>query len=1026
MPERGVRACALLGAGMLVLAMAGTAEAGEGRKGSADPDPFHPPRIVVPNAAWMYEPMSIGFAEPPAYCYDRERPPPPEMMAAVERMVYQSLLRYNLDNSWPGTDGNPISLTWSFIPDGTNIPAGVSGEASGPSDLFAQMDAKFGGNRALWIAQFQASFDRWAALTGTSYTRVTAGGNDWDDGAAFPGSASAAARGDVRIGGKNIDGGNGILAYNYYPTNGDMVMDTSENWASSGGSFIFLRNTILHEHGHGMGLRHVCPSNSTKLMEPFLNTGFDGPRHDDVRGGVRMYGDPYESNNTQATATALGALAPGATVNPSTVPAPAVANGSRTAISVDGDVDWYLLSFAAANTVSVTVAPVGLNYDAATQNANGSCNSNEFVDSLSIAALGVEVRAANGTTVLASNTAALGATASVSNVAVAAGNFYVRVFETGAPTQSQLYNLTITAGSTPAPGNDQCANATTIGFGTVSGSTAGALSDGAATCRTSATLDVWYQITPNCTGTLTVDTCGSAMNTVVSVHSGCPGNGGNQLACNDDNTGAGPCPGGTTSYLTVPVTAGTTYRIRVAAFGGATGTFNLRTGFIAPANDACASATAVNAGATVTGQTCGATNDGSATCGASSSSPDVWHTFTPACSGPVTITTCGSNYDTVLSLHTGACGSLSQVACNDDAGTAVCPTLGTNSALTADVTAGTTYRIRVSGFNGASGSYTLNVGSQSVANDLCVDAITVGNGSHTGSTCASTRDGGDTCRPTATAGDVWYRWVAPCTGSLVLNTCGSGYDTLLSVHSACPGSSANQLACNDDNGGLGPCPGGLTSYLSTPVTAGAAYFIRVSGYAALTGAYVLNIAQQANDPCADAATAPAGVTAFDTRCATADGSASCGLSASSPDVWFAHVPACTGPLWIDLCGSAYDTVVSLHSGACGSLTELGCNDDQGARCASSGLHSFLAARVTAGTQYRIRVSGYNGLSGTGTMRITCCPADFNLSGVVSVQDLFDYLAAYFAGDPNADVNASGALTVQDLFDYMALYFAGCA
>ena len=33
-----------------------------------------------------------------------------------------------------------------------------------------------------------------------------------------------------------------------------------------------------------------------------------------------------------------------------------------------------------------------------------------------------------------------------------------------------------------------------------------------------------------------------------------------------------------------------------------------------------------------------------------------------------------------------------------------------------------------------------------------------------------------------------------------------------------------------------------------------------------------------------------------------------------------------------------------------------------------------------------------------------CPADFNLSGGLEIQDIFDFLAAYFAHDPAADVN----------------------
>ncbi len=54
-----------------------------------------------------------------------------------------------------------------------------------------------------------------------------------------------------------------------------------------------------------------------------------------------------------------------------------------------------------------------------------------------------------------------------------------------------------------------------------------------------------------------------------------------------------------------------------------------------------------------------------------------------------------------------------------------------------------------------------------------------------------------------------------------------------------------------------------------------------------------------------------------------------------------------------------------------------------------------------------------------------CPPDFNLSGAASVQDIFDFLAAYFAADPRANFNEQGGLSVQDIFDFLAAYFAGC-
>jgi len=56
---------------------------------------------------------------------------------------------------------------------------------------------------------------------------------------------------------------------------------------------------------------------------------------------------------------------------------------------------------------------------------------------------------------------------------------------------------------------------------------------------------------------------------------------------------------------------------------------------------------------------------------------------------------------------------------------------------------------------------------------------------------------------------------------------------------------------------------------------------------------------------------------------------------------------------------------------------------------------------------------------------TCCPADFNGYGGPSIQDLFDFLGAYFAGLTEADFYGSRVISVQDIFDYLAAYFAGC-
>lgn len=54
-----------------------------------------------------------------------------------------------------------------------------------------------------------------------------------------------------------------------------------------------------------------------------------------------------------------------------------------------------------------------------------------------------------------------------------------------------------------------------------------------------------------------------------------------------------------------------------------------------------------------------------------------------------------------------------------------------------------------------------------------------------------------------------------------------------------------------------------------------------------------------------------------------------------------------------------------------------------------------------------------------------CRADLNSDGLVTVQDVFDFLFLWFSGDVRADIDASGTVSLQDLFTFLALYFQGC-
>ncbi|MBI4719631.1 MAG: hypothetical protein HY763_17685 [Planctomycetes bacterium] len=95
-----------------------------------------------------------------------------------------------------------------------------------------------------------------------------------------------------------------------------------------------------------------------------------------------------------------------------------------------------------------------------------------------------------------------------------------------------------------------------------------------------------------------------------------------------------------------------------------------------------------------------------------------------------------------------------------------------------------------------------------------------------------------------------------------------------------------------------------------------------------------------------------------TRLGDSDGGASCGASTNSPDVWYLYIPAATGVLNLELCGSSYDTVLSLHTGCPGNEgNEVACNDDH------CGYHSSISVAVSAGRRYWIRISGFYGASG---------------------------------------------------------------
>jgi hypothetical protein len=160
-----------------------------------------------------------------------------------------------------------------------------------------------------------------------------------------------------------------------------------------------------------------------------------------------------------------------------------------------------------------------------------------------------------------------------------------------------------------------------------------------------------------------------------------------------------------------------------------------------PANDSCVDAIAICPGTSRSGNTISASSDGSSSCGSSSSSPDAWYHYTPNSNGTGTFSLCnaGSNYDTVLSVHTGCPGSSSnELDCDDD----FCG-VGGSSQVSISVTAGVTYWVRVTGWNGSAGDFELTVSGPSCASGCSSDGdCDDGNFCNGSETCS-----GNVCQP---------------------------------------------------------------------------------------------------------------------------------------------------------------------------------------------------------------------------------------------------------------------------------------
>jgi hypothetical protein len=274
--------------------------------------------------------------------------------------------------------------------------------------------------------------------------------------------------------------------------------------------------------------------------------------------------------------------------------------------------------------------------------------------------------------------------------------------------------------------------------------------------------------------------------------------------------------------------------------------------------------------------TINATTDGPAQptcefcCGDDQIHKDVWITLvTNEFAGNYweELSTCGSPFDTKIAVYRSngfdgcECPVSGQVlvACNDDIGDGSACTL--NSRVRFQLQNLTCYKVRIGGYNGASGPGVLTSRAY-VPGDECFNAIDLG--TVTGGTSLTVSGATDNigglawtpgvgvtqapCTSFNDGVDVWYKFQIGCGGTMIgsVNTCDplTSYDTILTLYRGTCDSGLIEVGCNDDlnqaNCLLNGLPRKSLVDLPSPAAPGY-YYVRLSGYQGATGAFRINV-----------------------------------------------------------------------------------------------------------------------------------------------------------------------------------------
>eukprot|EP00179_Madagascaria_erythrocladioides_P025230 CAMPEP_0198335536 /NCGR_PEP_ID=MMETSP1450-20131203/20379_1 /TAXON_ID=753684 ORGANISM="Madagascaria erythrocladiodes, Strain CCMP3234" /NCGR_SAMPLE_ID=MMETSP1450 /ASSEMBLY_ACC=CAM_ASM_001115 /LENGTH=482 /DNA_ID=CAMNT_0044040209 /DNA_START=47 /DNA_END=1492 /DNA_ORIENTATION=- len=342
---------------------------------------------------------------------------------------------------------------------------------------------------------------------------------------------------------------------------------------------------------------------------------------------------------------------------------------------------------------------------------------------------------------------------------------------------------------------------------------------------------------------------------------------------------------------------------------------------------------------------------------------DVWFRWTATCNGEMTLSTCEfeDDIDTELAVYTACSGSVNELtnSCDDVGG------CGRRERHTLTAELGKQYYFRLGIHEGTSRSVFYNqrlvvdciAATARPENDECDGAMSLLGSSP----FRISNTGASTCRSCDTASctmfdDVWFSWIATCTGIASIDTCRFDIDTELGVYRSCttPLSPINRV-CDD----VGLC--GNKEEVRIPVTEGEELYVRVGSHV-YGGTFVdapLQITCSpavGNDECIGAAELQGPGPHYTVSNTGSTTCTSCNDTQCHiiNDVWYSWTAPCAGKAIVSTCDfdEDVDTALGVYSSCEQSTRVNGACDDIG-NCEHA--HEIIALPVDEGQKLLIRL-----------------------------------------------------------------------